>query len=266
MYFCIVMIFHFSGTGNSLWVAETVAAAFSDKLVAMADFSDGDEITPPVFDVAQDERIGFVFPVHSWGVPWLVRKFIEQLHLNSYTKQLIYGIFTYGDECGYTREMFLGLLENRGFNCRHVYSVQMPNTYIAFPGFDIDGEELQKKKKRNAAILLPMIIDAIRSDAPVEAYKKGSFPFLKSRIIYPLFCKYAMSGKPFRTTCFCTSCGLCEKICPTKNIKIIKRRPVWGNRCTQCLACIHRCPVRAIEYGNRTQNKGRYYFKKESVK
>lgn len=254
------MIFYFTGTGNSLWVAKTVAESFSDKLVAISDYFNGNVMTLPEFTLSPEERIGFIFPVHAWGIPPLMRKFIEQLQLKSYTGQLVFGIFTCGDECGYTREMFLKIIKEKGWKCQHTYSVQMPNSYIVFPKFDVDSKELERQKIENAKLLLPAIIKAIRKDSPINEYAKGSMPFLKSRIIYPQFCKHAMNSRPFYTTDACTTCGLCATICPTKNITITEK-PVWGNHCTQCLACIHRCPVRAIEYGKVTQNKGRYYYK-----
>lgn len=44
--------------------------------------------------------------------------------------------------------------------------------------------------------------------------------------------------------------------------KATARKPVWGDNCTHCMACISICPVSAIEYGNKTQKKRRYRFKK----
>lgn len=41
------------------------------------------------------------------------------------------------------------------------------------------------------------------------------------------------------------------------NIKVTDR-PVWGDNCTQCLACYHICPVHAVEYGKVTAKKGQY--------
>jgi NAD-dependent dihydropyrimidine dehydrogenase PreA subunit len=35
-------------------------------------------------------------------------------------------------------------------------------------------------------------------------------------------------------------------------------RPYWEGSCTMCFACLHRCPANAVQYGNETQNKGRY--------
>jgi NAD-dependent dihydropyrimidine dehydrogenase PreA subunit len=35
-------------------------------------------------------------------------------------------------------------------------------------------------------------------------------------------------------------------------------RPAWEGQCTLCLACLHRCPAEAIQYGKETVGKGRY--------
>ena len=254
------MIFYFTGTGNSLWVAKTAAEALSDRVVAISTYFNCDRMIPPVFNLLPEERVGFVFPVYSWGIPPIMDKFIKNLYLRSYTGQTIYGIFTCGDECGYTKKMFTKRIKEKGWECHHTYSVQMPNNYLLFPGFDIDSKELEIKKIEDAKQTLPVIIKAIIDDKPVNEYKKGSVSFLKSRIIYPLFCKYAQSSRSFYATDECTSCGLCEKVCPTKNITVTDK-PKWKDYCTQCMGCINRCPVRAIEYGKTTIKKGRYYYK-----
>jgi NAD-dependent dihydropyrimidine dehydrogenase PreA subunit len=44
-----------------------------------------------------------------------------------------------------------------------------------------------------------------------------------------------------------------------QTIRMDDGRPVWGKDCTQCLACINRCPVHAIQYGKGTAQRGRYY-------
>lgn len=66
-------------------------------------------------------------------------------------------------------------------------------------------------------------------------------------IFYPLFVK----AKPFAAGNACISCGKCEKLCPMNNITLPNGRPVWGDNCTQCMACICYCPTEAIEYGKR---------------
>jgi len=53
-------------------------------------------------------------------------------------------------------------------------------------------------------------------------------------------------------------CGKCELRCPLNNIKLKKHHPVWGKKCTHCMACIANCPVEAIEYGKTSHGKRRY--------
>lgn len=254
------MICYFSGTGNSKWVAQTVASALSDKLVSMAACY-GEQSLEPHFEVAQSEWLGFICPIHSWGVPPLVVQFIERMQIAGERYPRVFVIFTCGDECGYADRQMKALLTTKGWKSSHIYSVQMPNNYIVFPGFDVDSKALEEQKKTAAKALLPDLIAAITSDKPMVHYKRGSLPFIKSRLIYPQFCKHMMSSKSFYVTDTCIGCGLCATVCPIGTIELVDGKPQWKADCTQCLSCIHHCPTRAIQYGNITRNKGRYVYK-----
>ncbi|HKL96533.1 MAG TPA: EFR1 family ferrodoxin [Paludibacteraceae bacterium] len=254
------MVFYFSGTGNSKWVAETVSSALVESLVPMANYY-GTDAPEPTFELKADESIGIVSPIHSWGIPPLVVQFIERLQITTNSKPAIFVIFTCGDECGYADRQVSDLLAQKGWTSRHIYSVRMPNNYIVFPGFDVDSKSLEEQKKADAKEELPQLIDAIKTDTLMAHYRRGSLPFVKSRLIYPQFCKYMMSSKSFSVTDACTSCGLCEKLCPIGTIELVNGSPTWKDDCTQCLACIHHCPVHAIQYGKVTQKKGRYFYK-----
>lgn len=68
----------------------------------------------------------------------------------------------------------------------------------------------------------------------------------------------------FYSTDDCISCGKYEKVCNSNIITLVKGKPQWSGECSQCLACIHHCPKKAIQYGKSTVKKGRYtnpYFK-----
>lgn len=67
-----------------------------------------------------------------------------------------------------------------------------------------------------------------------------------------------MHSKKFYATNKCISCGKCENVCPLKNIHLKEGKPIWGNNCTHCMACICSCPKAAIEYGKHTKNRERY--------
>ena len=80
-----------------------------------------------------------------------------------------------------------------------------------------------------------------------------------NKLFYPVF----VHAEKFYATDECISCGKCVKVCPVNNIRIESGKPVWGDNCTHCMACICRCPSEAIEYGKHIRGLARYTCKKE---
>ena len=239
-------------------MAKSLGEALGEPLVSIADELHKEE-KDLVYPVRPDEKILFVYPVHSWGPAVLVTRFISRLTLNGYAGQPVYSVSTCGDECGYTDQLIGKSLGKRGISLSAAYSVIMPNNYILLPGFNVDSKEVEERKLQDAPLRVAEIIEAIREHQQDALYHTGSMPGLKSYWIYPLFAHLAIGSNSFRVTDACISCGLCERICPTGTISMQDRKPVWANTCVQCVACIHRCPVRAIEYGKGTLKKGRLH-------
>lgn len=252
------MIFYFSGTGNSRWVANALGIALAEPVVQIAEElkTGKSEFVCPL---REDEKVLFVYPVHSWGPAVPVARFISRLKLTGYDKQPVFSVSTCGDECGYTADMMRKLLDKRGITLTDSFSVIMPNNYILMPGFNVDSKEVEEQKLKEAPAAIDAIANAIQENKKVNLYKKGGFAGLKSYCIYPLFTNFAIGKNSFRVTDNCISCGLCERVCPTATITLTDGKPVWADTCVQCVACIHRCPVRAIEYGKITLKKGRYH-------
>lgn len=132
-------------------------------------------------------------------------------------------------------------------------------------GFGTDSDELAKQKLQTAELEIPKIAEAVKSGKKFDRYVIGTHPFLKGRIIYPLFMKFTLGDKKFFAEDTCNGCGLCEKTCPEKNISLKNSKPQWLGHCVKCLACIHRCPKKAIQYGDVTQEMGRYYYTNSMV-
>ena len=69
------MIFYFSGVGNSAWVARKLASMLDDRVLSIAE-----EIRPDMdYELAEDERVGFVFPVYGWEPPKIVLDFVRRM-------------------------------------------------------------------------------------------------------------------------------------------------------------------------------------------
>ena len=76
------MIFYFSGTGNTKWAASKLASATHEDLISIAPYMRADDSSHTLaepFILKENERLGFVFPVHGWRVPKLVREFIRRM-------------------------------------------------------------------------------------------------------------------------------------------------------------------------------------------
>ncbi len=66
------MIFYFSGTGNSAWVARQLAHLTGDVACDITTLAH----TP---DVQKEEQVGFVFPVYAWGASEVMTNFASKL-------------------------------------------------------------------------------------------------------------------------------------------------------------------------------------------
>ena len=249
------MIFYFSGCGNSKHMAETIAAGLNDTLTFIPEAARGSRYE---YELAEGESLGFVFPVYSWAPPKLVTEFINKLQMQQ--PSYLYFACTCGDECGRTEKIFRKTVVQKGWQLNACFSLVMPETYIAMPGFKLDSEEKAHKKITTADAAMRDFIPRLANKEVFSAMKKGGAAWLKSYVINPGFNRFATDDKKYRSTEACIHCGKCMEICPLRNITLEEGRPVWHGHCTICMACYHHCPVNAIQYGKATEGKGQYWF------
>ncbi len=60
------MIFYYSGTGNSLWVAKEIGKYQDERLINIATEMKKNQ-EEYVYELERKEKIGFVFPTYSSG-------------------------------------------------------------------------------------------------------------------------------------------------------------------------------------------------------
>lgn len=248
------MIFYFSGTGNSLYAARVISEEQGEQLISIAkEFDKGNKKF--VYELKENELLGFVYPVYAWGPPKIVLDFIKKLIVTG-NKPYVFSLCTCGDEEGYTTRTLEKALEDKGLTLNSAFTIRMPNNYIF--GFDVDTEEVEQDKLKNSESKLKEI-NTILFDRQTGHFQLiiGKTPSFKSGIVNSLFNRFSINTKKFYATDECTGCGLCEEKCPVHTITV-KEKPIWGKLCTQCLACINHCPVHAIQYGKSTVLKGRY--------
>ena len=292
------MIFFFSGTGNTKWAASKLAAATREDLISIAPYMRADDSSHNLaepFILKENERLGFVFPVHGWRVPKLVREFICKMKIqrepiqretsdatvenkakandSQKNRPFAYCVCTAGDSIGLTIENLNEVIsQNPSLQALGItevsssYSLIMPESYIGLPFMDVDPKEREIRKKENAAQELAVVCEEIfdRKEG-VNRLVKGPIPWFFTKVVGGFFEKVLITDKRFHVEKNrCVKCGICANVCPVGDIKGGHGEyPVWLHHkdCLTCFTCYHHCPHHAIEFGNQTQKKGQYYFK-----
>ena len=246
------MIYYFSGTGNSKWIAEQIAQRTKDSAASIPEIMKTleQDITVP-----DNEVVGIVFPVYGWAPPAAVTEFLEHVHVSP--KAFTFAVCTCGGDAGKTMQDLF-----RVFQFKSAYSITMPNNYIRL--FDMDSPELVREKTGIALQRLPRIAADITARRSVHDVHEGSLASLKTNFINPVFQALMMHSSCFSADNSCTGCGICVQSCPFGTIRLSGSRPVWKGRCQQCMSCISRCPVQAIQCGQATRGRGRYVFAENS--
>lgn len=242
-------IYCFSGTGNSLFVARRLAQALDAQVIAIG----------PDAPLPDADNVVWIFPVYAWGVAPVMRRFIETVSApDSWHTARHHMVATCGDDIGLTHRQWRRLMRKRRWPDYGTYSVTMPNTYVLFPGFNVDPHPVAQQKlitaEERTNAVARMIVSGFSSDDVAE----GRAAWLKSAVVHPLFVRFAMDPAPFHATDACISCGKCAADCPLHNITISQDRPQWKNNCAMCLRCYHGCPTHAVAYGGITRGKGQY--------
>jgi ferredoxin len=243
-------IYYLTGTGNSLWVARTLARELGEvELASIADWRQGKR-------TIDSKVIGLVFPVHIWGVPRLILDFVKEL--KALQPDYVFAVAVNAGQVANTLGQLKKVLKKSGLNLSSGFEIKMPSNYIPWGG--PGPKEKQKQRFASARKKISGIAAAIKAKnkGPVE---KGP---LWQRILFTLFYKMSFPHIPKMDRKFwvdekCNQCSICSKVCPVENITLQEGKPTWNQRCEQCFACLQWCPQEAIQYGKKTPQYERYH-------
>ncbi|HOT90871.1 MAG TPA: EFR1 family ferrodoxin [Anaerolineae bacterium] len=250
-------IFYYTGTGNSLWVARKLAELLGEtELVPIAKHPDGLETVP-------HGVIGLVFPVHMWGIPAPVLRFVRTLR--SGQPDYVFAVAVNGSQVAATLVQLQKILGRNGLTLAAGFEVILPSNYTPFGGPGPQEEQDRRFKLAGEKVLY--IADKVKGKASLPVEKGPFWQRMLSATIYKLsFNQVPQMDKQFWVDEKCNHCGICYKVCPANNIALQEGKPVWNHKCEQCFACLQWCPQEAIQFGKNTSQRKRYHHPEVSLK
>ncbi len=246
------MILYFSATGNCEYIAKKIAEATGENAVSITEI--GEEIT-----LADGERLGIVTPTYFWGLPSCVDDFLTSVRFVNAKGKYTFCVATYGTTTGQTDYFIRKCLQRKGLTLSASYGIKTVDNYTVW--FNVnDKTEIEKTLVEENKQLAEVIakIQAQKNEF-IQKDKKPLWLCKGAQVMY----NSARKTKHWNVLENCIGCGLCAKDCPTQAIEIKDGKPVWiKDKCAMCFRCLHRCPVFAIHYDNKTQKNGQYVHPK----
>jgi len=244
-------VFYFSGTGNSFYVAKRIAAEQAQAEV----------ISIPIFLNSNEKKllnaeIVIVGPIYFYGIAPLVLKFLETIEFENV--QYFSAVFTAEFPNGLAINQLKEICKNKGLTLNSCFYIKMPTNYVIkskmLPPASINSTLIKADQKIEKVVrIIKNKVDFKERDLRLYAWVTDAEASHKHWEL-----DFRQFDSKFVSTQACTVCKLCEKKCPVGNITVTDK-PHWNGQCEACLRCINICPQKAIQYGQVTDGRERYF-------
>ena len=253
-----IKLYYFSGTGNSFATAKYISRKLNADLISIPKVMGADKIHIDADD------IGIIFPsylAHLSGLPLMVERFVKKV--DNIKSLNIFAVCTCG---GYetvnavpSLKKLKRIINSCGGKLSAEFSVRLPMNNLDYDHIpvpissdpeviiknslpkidDISCRILMRKGSKNKLlkslfylIMIPFyklmhksILKTLMEKAEISGETNSSY--------YDLI---PMTDKSISLNQNCNGCGICVKVCPSKNINIIDARPEFQHRCEMCFA------------------------------
>ena len=282
------LIYYFSGTGNSLYVAKLLSSELGCHYRSMARYLKDEKDSQLV------DQIVLVFPMYNHSYPLMVKAFLSKLSEKGSLSQIHFSaVCTYGNDLGITLIQLDKLLGSYGGELSLGYGIKMPYNYVEPSGFRMVGfldafllrEHLSSEiqiandhaqcrvkeivqlirekghaKPEATSVLIESLVGKLGLQDTVQKKvwaKIAGTTTVKTETFYDMV-KHMDEG--FSVSGKCRKCGLCSSVCPVDNITMrVDGKPEFNHNCEQCFACVAWCPEQAIDFRHSTIGRSRYH-------
>ena len=232
---------YFTGTGNSKYAAELFCKEYDKESGAYSI-----EDTEALAAVADADLIVFAYPVQFSTVPKIMRDYITD-HSELWKNKKVFIIATMGLFSGDGSGALGRLLKKCGAEVIGGLHLKMPDSIA-------DEKALKRPLEKNRELVkqakqkINESVKRLKAGKPTQEgigalYRMAGF-FGQRAYFGHKTREYSSKLKIDNDKCI--GCGLCEKLCPMKNISIKDQKAVSGDQCTMCYRCINKCSKQAI--------------------
>ena len=249
-----LIIYYFSGTGNSANVARWLTQTATEKGLETEQINIAHTNRLEIAVPAENALVVFCSPVHGFNYPPVMQSFIRRfprgnnpvLLMNTRAGMLIGKWITPGLS-GITFYWSALVLRLKGYHINAMFPVDLPSNWISLhPGLnDRTVKYLHERNKERVARFADRTLDGGTDFRSLRE-------MIADLLISPVSLGYFLAGRFFFSKTYyastaCTKCDLCIRQCPVHAIKTVDDRPFWTYKCESCMHCMSYCPHRAIE-------------------
>ena len=255
------MVIYFSATGNTEFIAKQLSERINDDSLNLINRIKEKDYSP----IGSSSPFVICSPVYVCEMPRFLAEYLKNVKLTGNNK--VYFVVTSGGYTGISGYLAQKLIKKKGMTYMGRAEFKMPRNYLINTRYPMLTDEENIDRIKQSYERIPAVAEKILKEEKLKAKHITLFEKIITLPFNPIWVKYKHTADLFYATDKCVGCGKCVKLCPFNNKDIVDGRPVWGNSCEHCMACISNCPVEAIEYGEISLDQKRYrigkYVKQE---
>ena len=248
-----MVIFYFSGTGNTRYASEYLNEKMNDlgKTCEVVDIVGlSSQIAKTLIE--ENDIVFLAYPIYGSDMPDNMMRFIEEMpdgkgkSLGVVCTQMLFS----GDGAS----IMWKKLKNKGYVQKWAYQINMPNNLCmkGSPlGQNSDYEYIEKKYLIKARAIVDEIANFVVEDK-IKIKDHGFFHWLAAQTQRPLYRKSLKKTYVHGLgvdEAKCNLCEICVRICPN-DVIVNDNKIIFENKdaCTVCFRCLDFCPQSAITY------------------
>lgn len=223
------LVFFFTGTGNSLYVAKSLVADGGTALSIPQLLKEKD------LNFEADE-IGLVYPKYR-EIPEIVKEFLTRAQFQC---DYFFGVITYGRHLRNDAQTLVDAMKEKKVTVAYVNGVKMADNRLQ--RFDM-AQELKENDPAKIDAAIATIVKDVDARKQFVITPDGESPAHRPHAREHNF---VGADEMFEITDACIGCAICERVCPRGCYTIEGDQAKCDGMCEQCLACAQACPQLAI--------------------